>query len=55
MLDQHERCHGFEHRDLYFPTFAASFPVGQRHRRGVDRGQAGELSAMSGSPRRTHR
>jgi hypothetical protein len=23
MLDQHERCHGFERRDLYFLTFAA--------------------------------
>ena len=43
MLDQHERCHGFEHGDLNFLTFAGSFAVEQRHRRGVERGQAGDL------------
>jgi hypothetical protein len=48
MLDQHEPCHGFEHRDLYFLTFAASFPVGQRHRRGVE-GQAGDLVRDDGA------
>ncbi len=37
MLDQRERCHGFEQRDLYFLTFAASFPGKQRHRRRMNR------------------
>jgi hypothetical protein len=27
MLDQHERCHGFEDGDFYFLTFAGSFPA----------------------------
>jgi hypothetical protein len=40
MLDQRERCHGFEHRDLYFLTFAGSFQMEKRHRRGVERDQA---------------
>jgi hypothetical protein len=37
MLDQRERCHGFEHRDFYFLTFAGSFPVKQRRRRRMNR------------------
>jgi hypothetical protein len=31
MLDQWQRCHGFEHRDVYFLTFTGSLTVKQRH------------------------
>jgi hypothetical protein len=43
MLDQRERCHGFEHGDLNFLTFAGYFAVEQRHPRGVERAEAGDL------------
>jgi hypothetical protein len=49
MLDQHERCHGFEHGDLNFLTFAGSFAVEQRHRRDVEHGSAGDLVRHDGA------
>jgi hypothetical protein len=49
MLDQHERCHGFEHGDLNFLTFAGSVAVKQRHRRGIERGEAGDLVRHDGA------
>jgi hypothetical protein len=46
MLDQRERCHGLEHRDLYFLTFAGSSPMEKRHRRGAERDQATAAAAV---------
>jgi hypothetical protein len=51
MLDQSERCHGFEYGDFYFPTFAGCFLVKQRHRRRVNlRGYARPVSQSALQP-----
>jgi hypothetical protein len=52
MLDQRERCHGFEHRDFYFLTFAGSFPVNQCRRRRMNRHVVRPAGFMVTSPAR---
>ena len=43
VLDEHEGRHRLEHADLHLLPVAGTFAVEQRHHRGVERGQSGDL------------